>query len=174
MAKLAFGLNMSLDGYVDHDRFAPDPVLFRHFIDQVRRETASVYGRRMYEIMAYWDEDQPGWDHAEREYAEVWRAQPKYVVSRTLKSVGPNATLISKDPEVAIRRLKAELSGEISITGPHLAQSFASLVDEYQIYLHPVVLGTGTPMFRGPRPPMRLTGTERIGENVVRLTYMPA
>ena len=84
MAKLAYGLNMSLDGFVDHDRFAPDAVLFRHFIEQVRHETASIYGRRMYEIMAYWDEDQPGWDEAEREYAEVWRAQPKYVVSRTL------------------------------------------------------------------------------------------
>lgn len=174
MAKLAYGLNMSLDGFVDHDRFAPDPVLFRHFINQVKHETASIYGRRMYELMAYWDEDQPGWDDAEREYAEVWRAQPKYVVSRTLKSVGPNATLISHDPEASIRRLKTELEGEISITGPHLAHSFAALVDEYQIYLHPVLLGTGTPMFRGPRPPLRLTGTERIGENVVRLTYVPA
>ncbi|MEQ9505998.1 MAG: dihydrofolate reductase family protein [Hyphomonas sp.] len=173
MAKLAFGLNMSLDGYVDHDRFAPDPVLFRHFIEQVRFETASIYGRRMYEIMAYWDEDQPGWQDAEREYAEVWRAQPKYVVSRTLTAVGPNATLISENVEAEIRRLKADLDGEISITGPNLASSLAPLIDEYQIYLHPVILGTGTPMFQGPRPPLRLTGTERIGENAVRLTYVP-
>lgn len=174
MAKLAFGLNMSLDGYVDHDRFAPDPVLFRHFIDQVRRETASVYGRRMYEIMAYWDEDQPGWDDAERDYAEAWRAQPKYVVSRTLTSVGPNATLISDNVEAELRRLKADIEGEISITGPQLAYSFTPLIDEYQIYLHPVVLGKGTPMFPGPRPPLRLTGTDRIGESVIRLTYVPA
>lgn len=174
MAKLAFGLNMSLDGYVDHDRFAPDPVLFRHFIDQVRRETASVYGRRMYEIMAWWDEDQPGWDDAEREYAEAWRAQPKYVVSRTLKAVGPNATLISDNVEAELRRLKADFQGEISITGPQLAYGLTPLIDEYQIYLHPVVLGTGTPMFPGPRPPLRLTGTDRIGESVIRLTYVPA
>ncbi len=174
MAKLAFGLNMSLDGYVDHDRFAPDPVVFRHFIEQVRHETASIYGRRMYEIMAYWDEDQPGWQDAEREYAEVWRAQPKYVVSRTLKSVGPNATLISDNVETEIRRLKADLDGEISITGPNLASSLAPLIDEYQIYLHPVVLGSGRPMFEGPRPPLRLTASERIGESVMRLTYVPA
>lgn len=118
MAKLVYGLNMSLDGYVDHDAFAPEPAAFRHFIEQVRHETASIYGRRMYEIMAYWDEDQLGWDAAEREYAEAWRAQPKYVVSGTLKSVGPNATLISEDVENAVRRLKADLTGEVSVTGP--------------------------------------------------------
>ena len=174
MAKLVYGLNMSLDGYVDHDAFAPEPAAFRHFIEQVRHETASIYGRRMYEIMAYWDEDQPGWDAAEREYAEAWRAQPKYVVSRTLKSVGPNATLISEDVENAVRRLKAELTGEVSVTGPKLAHSLAPLIDEYQLYLHPVILGKGTPMFPGPRPPLRLTGTQRIGESVIRLTYVPA
>jgi dihydrofolate reductase len=174
MAKLAFGLNMSLDGYVDHDRFAPDPLPFRHFIDQVRRETASVYGRRMYEIMAWWDEDQPGWDDAECEYAEAWRAQPKYIVSRTLNSVGPNATLISDNVEAELRRMKADIVGEISIIGPQLAYSLKPLIDEYQIYLHPVVLGKGTPMVPGPRPPLRLTGTDRIGESVIRLTYVPA
>ena len=167
MAKLVYGLNMSLDGNVDHTAFAPDAVVFRHFIEQVRHETASIYGRRMYEIMAYWDEDQPGWDDAEREYAEVWRAQPKHVVSRTLTSVGPNATLISTDVE-------AELSGEISITGPVLAGSLMPLIDEYQVYLHPVAAGPGTPFFTSPPPPLRVAATDRIGDSVVRLTYVPA
>lgn len=174
MAKLVYGLNMSLDGNVDHTAFAPAPDVFRHFIEQVRRETASIYGRRMYEIMAYWDEDQPGWDAAEREYAEAWRAQPKYVVSRTLKSVGPNAALISTDVETEIRRLKAELTGEISITGPVLASSLIPLIDEYQLYLHPVFTGPGTPFFTGPAPALRLKNSERIGESVVRLTYVAA
>lgn len=173
MAKLVYGLNMSLDGYVNHDAFAPEPAVFRHFIEQVRYETASVYGRRMYEIMAYWDEDQPGWDAAEREYAEVWRQQPKYVVSRTLKSVGPNATLISSDVETEIRRLKAELGGEMSITGPELAYSLTPLIDEYQIYLHPAVVGTGKPFFAGAPPPLRLRASDRIGDSVIRLTYVP-
>ncbi len=128
----------------------------------------------MYKIMAYRDEDQPGWEDAEREYAGVWRAQPRYVVSRTLNSAGPNATLISADVEDTISRLKSELAGEVSITGSNLASSLTPLIDEYQIYLHPVVLGSGKPMFMGPRPPLRLTGTERIGESVVRLTYVPA
>ncbi|MGC1843237.1 MAG: dihydrofolate reductase, partial [Pseudolabrys sp.] len=88
MAKLVFGLNLSLDGYVDHDHqeFAPGPSLFRHFTEQVRDLTGSVYGRRMYEVMRYWDEDRPEWDAEERDFAAAWRSQPKWVVSRSLKS----------------------------------------------------------------------------------------
>ena len=89
MAKLVFGMNQSLDGYVDHLEFRPNPVLFRHFIEQVRDLTGSAYGRRMYEVMRYWDDDRADWDAEERDYAAVWRSQPKWVVSRSLKSVGP-------------------------------------------------------------------------------------
>jgi hypothetical protein len=99
MAKIVFGMNLSLDGYVDHEAFAPDPVLFRHFIEQMRGLTGSVYGRRMYEVMRYWDEDRPDWDAEERDFATAWRSQPKWVVSRSLKSVGPNATLVEDDIE---------------------------------------------------------------------------
>src|SRR5215831_13019264 len=105
MAKLVFGLNQSLDGYVDHQEFAPGPSLFRHFTEQVRDLTGSVYGRRMYEVMRYWDEDRPEWDAAERDFAAAWRSQPKWVVSRSLKSVGPNATLVADDVEAVIRGL---------------------------------------------------------------------
>ena len=89
----------SLDGYVDHVAFAPDPVLFRHFIEHVHGLTGSVYGRRMYEVMRYWDEDRPEWSAEERDFAAAWRSQPKWVVSRSLKSVGPNATLVEDDIE---------------------------------------------------------------------------
>jgi dihydrofolate reductase len=176
MAKLVFGLNQSLDGYVDHQRMLPDPGLFRHFIELVRGLTASVYGRRIYEVMRYWDEDQPGWDAEERDYAAVWRSQPKWVVSRSLKSVGPNATLVQDDVEAVIRGLKAELAGEIEVAGPDLARSLTDLglIDEYRLYLHPVVLGGGKPFFAGPRPPLRLVASDRIGEDVMRLTYVPA
>lgn len=176
MAKLVFALNQSLDGYVDHTAFAPDPVLFRHFIDDVRGLAGSVYGRRMYEVMRYWDEDHPEWDEAEREYAAAWRSQPKWVVSRSLKSVGPNATLVQDEVEAAIRGLKARLDGVIEVAGPELAGSLTDLglVDEYRLYLHPVVLGHGKPFFAGPRPPLRLVASDRIGEDVIRLTYVPA
>ena len=113
MAKLVFGMNQSLDGYVDHMAFAPGPALFRHWIEQVRGLTGSVYGRRMYEIMRYWDDDLPEWGAEEREFAVAWRSQPKWVISRSLKSVGPNATLVEDDIETAIRGLKAQHVGEI-------------------------------------------------------------
>jgi dihydrofolate reductase len=176
MAKLAFGLNQSLDGYVDHEGFAPGPALFRHFIERVRDTAGSVYGRRMYEVMRYWDEDHSDWDAEKRDYAAVWRSQPKWVVSRSLKSVGPNATLVADDVETVIRGLKAQLVGEIEVGGPELARSLGDLglIDEYLLYLHPVVLGRGKPFFAGPRPPLRLVANDLIGEGTIRLTYVPA
>jgi dihydrofolate reductase len=176
MAKLVFGMNQSLDGYVDHMRFAPGPTLFRHFVKETEGQTGSVYGRKVYELMRYWDDDHPEWDADRRAFAAAWRKQPKWVASRSLKSVGPNARLVEGDLEGAIRKLKAERDGEIEVAGPELAQSLTALglIDEYRIYLHPVVLGRGTPYFAGPRPPLRLMTHDRIGEDVIRLTYVPA
>jgi len=176
MAKLVFGMNQSLDGYVDHMEFGPSPTLFRHFIAEAQQQAGSVYGRKMYEIMRYFDDDHPEWDGDRQAFAAAWRKQPKWVVSRSLTSVGPNATLVGDDLEGAIRRLKAEHSGEIEVAGPDLARSLTDLglIDEYRIYLHPVVLGHGTPYFAGPRPPLRLMTHDRIGEDVIRLTYVPA
>ena len=176
MARLVFGMNQSLDGYVDHMKFAPDPTLFRHFIEEAKQQTGSLYGRRIYEIMRYWDDEHPEWDADEQAFAAAWRRQPKWVVSRSLPSVGPNARLLKGDIEGAVRKLKAEHDGEIEVAGPNLAQSLnrLGLIDEYRIYLHPVVLGEGTPYFAGPRPPLRLVGHDRIGEDVVRLRYVPA
>jgi len=176
MAKIVFGMNQSLDGYVDHQEFAPEPALFRHWIERVRSLSGSVYGRRMYEIMRYWDDDHPEWSAAEQEFAAAWRKLPKWVVSRTLKSVGPNATLVSDDMEAVIRDLKARIDGEIAVAGPDLARSLTELglIDEYRLYFHPVVLGRGTPFFGGPRPRLRLVSTDLIGKETVRLTYVPA
>jgi dihydrofolate reductase len=176
VAKLVFGMNQSLDGYVDHTEFGPGPALFRHFIEQVRGLTGSVYGRRLYEVMRYWDEDRPEWNAEEREFAAAWRNQPKWVVSRSLKSVGPNASLVADNFEDVMRGLKAQLVGEIAVGGPDLARSLTDLglIDEYRLYLHPVVLGCGTPFFAGPRPPLRLMSSDLIGEDTIRLTYVPA
>ncbi|WP_234972999.1 dihydrofolate reductase family protein [Paenibacillus vortex] len=97
-------------------------------------------------------------------------------MSKTLKSVGPNASLIEGDLAAAISGLKAQHEGVIEVAGPELAHSLTELglVDEYRLYLHPVVLGHGKPFFAGPRPPLRLVASDRIGENVIRLTYVPA
>ena len=177
MARLVFELNQSLDGYVDHMKMGPPrPALFRHFVERTRELSGMVYGRRMYEVMRYWDDDLPDWGADEREYAAVWRNQRKWVVSRSLKSAGPNATLVGDDVEAAIRGLKAQLGGEIEMAGPELAASLGELglVDAYRLYLHPVVLGGGKPFFAGPRPPLRLTASDLIVEDVIRLTYVPA
>ena len=176
MAKLVYGLSQSLDGYVDHMKLGPPPpAAFRHFLELVRGMTGLIYGRRMYEIMCYWDEDSPDWDADDREFAMVYRSRPKWVVSHSLKSVGPNATLIGDDFETAIRRLKAERAGEIHVGGPSLARSLteAGLIDEYRLYFRPIVLGGGTPFFSGPRPPLHLVASDLIVDDWIRLTYVP-
>jgi dihydrofolate reductase len=177
MAKLVYGLSQSLDGYVDHMELRPPaPASFRHFIGLVRGLTGVIYGRATYEIMRYWDEDLPDWDAEDRDFAAAWRSQPKWVVSRSLKSIGFNATLVADDFETVIRRLKAELAGEIYVGGPVLAQSLteAGLIDEYRLYLRPVVLGGGKPFLAGPRPPLHLVATHLIADDLIRLTYVPA
>lgn len=176
MATLVFGMNQSLDGNVDHTAFAPGPGLFRHFVEEARQQSGAIYGRVMYGLMRYWDDEDDGWTDDERAFAEAWRAVPKWVVSSTLESVGPNATLVNDDLEGAVRAIKAEHDGEIEVAGPRLAHALTELglVDEYRIYLHPVVVGPGPSYFRGPRPPLRLVGHDEIADGVLRLAYVPA
>jgi len=177
MAKLVFGLMQSLDGYVDHQELGPPaPSAFRYFLGHVQGLAGMLYGRRMYEIMRYWDDDLPDWDADDREFAAAWRSKPKWVVSRSLTSVGPNATLVADDIEAVIRELKARLAGEIDVAGPDLARSLTDLglIDEYQLYFRPVVLGRGKPFFMGSRPSLRFVASDLIGEDMIRLTYVPA
>ena len=176
MAKLVFGMNQSLDGCVDHTAFEPGRALFRHFIEEVRSQAGCLYGRKMYDVMRYWDDDDPGWDDDEVAFAEAWRSQPKWVVSRSATPVGPHATLIRDGLEAAVRNLKADHDGEIEVAGPSLASSLneLGLIEEYRIYLHPVVLGRGKPFFAGPRPPLHLVAHDRLDDDVVRLIYVPA
>lgn len=177
MARIVFGLSQSLDGYVDHIKLGPPgPDAFRHFIEMVRGLTGFIHGRRTYEIMRYWDEDLPDWDAKDREFASAWRSKPKWVVSRSLKSVGPNATLMSEEFKQDILKMKVDLPGEILVGGPVLAHSLteAGLIDEYQLYFRPVVLGGGAPFFVGPMPPLHLVASDLIAEDLIRLRYVPA
>jgi dihydrofolate reductase len=176
MARLVYAMNVSLDGYVDHQEFVPDLALFHHWTEQVRNATGSLYGRRTYEIMRYWDEERPEWTADERDFAAAWRSRPKWVVSRSLAAVGPDATLVSGDVETAVGDLRTRLTGEIAVAGPDLARSLTDLglIDEYRLYFHPVVLGRGTPFFAGARPPLRLVASDRVGGDAIRLTYVPA
>jgi dihydrofolate reductase len=178
MAKLVFGMMQSLDGYVAGAAGGPQlpppgERLHRHFNDHVRASAGLIYGRRMYEVMRYWDADQPDWEAVEQDFAAAWRAKPKWVVSRTLESVGPNATLVRDDAGALVRMLKPKLDGEIDVSGPELAGGLTAvgLIDEYRLYFRPYVLGAGKPYFAGPRPRLRLLSAEAIGEDAVRLTY---
>jgi dihydrofolate reductase len=157
-------------------RVRDERVLRRHFIELVRSLTGTVYGRGLYEVMRYWDEDHPDWNSEARDFAAAWRHQRKWVVSRSLKSVGPNATLVEGDLEATIRGLKAQLGGQIDVGGPNLARSLTDLglIDEYRLYFRPFVVGHGTPFFAGPRPPLRFLASDLISEDAIRLTYVPA
>jgi len=181
MAKLVFGMNVSLDGYVDDAGGnlvmpAPGPDLFRYWIDTVGSHACTIYGRRMYEVMRYWDDDNAEWTDPLREFATVWRAMPKWVVSGTLESVGPNARLITGDIEGQVRDLKARTDGTISVSGARIAglMTRLGLIDEYQIVLRPYVLGQGKPFFDGARPPLRLVSSDHLDHETVRLIYGPA
>jgi dihydrofolate reductase len=171
----------SLDGYIDGPAGnlqlgPPGPILGRHFNDLFRGTDGVLYGRRIYEVMRYWDEDQPGWDEGDHEFAQAWRSKPKWVASRSLTSVGPNATLVQGDVCDFAARLKSKRDGDIDVAGAELASvlSAAGLIDEYRLYFRPYVLGGGKPYFAGPVPPLRLVRHDAIGEDTVRLTYVPA
>lgn len=181
MARLIFGMMQSLDGYIDGPAGnlqlgPPGPILSRHFLDHMRASEGILYGRRMYQIMRYWDEDQPGWDEADHDFAQAYRPKPKWVASRSLTSVGPNATLVQGDLIDFAANLKSKRDGDIDVAGAELANvlSAAGLLDEYRLYFRPYVLGSGKPFFAGPRPSLRLVKHEAIGEDAVRLTYVPA
>ena len=161
MGGLIFGMMHSLDGYIDGPAGdvqlgPPGPILFRHFTDYVRGSDGLLYGRRMYEVMRYWDEDQPGWDEIEHDFAQAWRPKPKWVASRSLTSVGPNATLVQGDLIDFAANLKPERDGDIDVADAELAnvRSAAGLIDEYRLYFRPYVLGTGKPYFAGSLPPL--------------------
>jgi dihydrofolate reductase len=184
MGTIVFGMMQSLDGYVAGVNGELEPplhsppgiALFRYWIDHVRGLAGSLYGRRMYEVMRYWEDDRTDWSASEHEFAAAWRAQRKWVASRTLTSVGANAVLVGDDLEDFVCRLKAEVDGVIAVAGPDLAASLTdlSLIDEYHLYVRPFVVGRGKPYFAGARKPLRLVGSERVGEDALKLTYVTA
>lgn len=179
MAELVYGMMQSLDGYVGAldgqiNLPMPNEALHEHWNKQMRSVAGSIYGRRMYEVMSYWDEDRPEAPRVEREFGIAYRSKPKWVVSRTLKAVGPNATLLGSDLKAEVERLKADHDGEIEVAGPEVAASLSALglIDEYRLYLMPVVLGSGKPFLREPlAAELTLAGTERLPQDVALLRY---
>lgn len=176
-------MNVSLDGYIEDLQGSigfsmPDEELHRHFNERELDIGTHLYGRRLYQAMVpYWREVGPGPEYSdvEREYARNWLQAETVVFSRTLTAVDPADRLVSSDPVAEVKRLKALPGKDMDVGGAGLAATLmaAGLVDEYRVYVAPVVLGGGKPFF----PPgvaindLRLLETETFGGGVVMLRY---
>lgn len=183
MGKLVYLFNVSLDGFVetvDHslDWTAVDDELHTWFNEQERSLDASLYGRRLYEVMAaYWPtaESDPAATEPMLEFARIWNAIPKVVFSTTLDSVGPGCRLVAGDVGDRLAELRSEFPGTLGVGGPTLASAFIErgLVDEYRLVVHPVILGAGTPFFPalGDRVGLRLLETRTFESGAVYLGY---
>jgi dihydrofolate reductase len=181
MATLVFSMGVSLDGFIagpdgDISWTAPSEELHRFHNRQAEAVDLHLCGRRLYETMLFWEtcEEQPGVSAVELEFAPIWRAMPKLVFSRTLTSVkGSNTRLATGDVVETVRELKAERDGEIAVGGAGLAADLirAGLVDEYRLFISPVVLGAGTPFFPPLNEPidLELVETRDFGSRVAYL-----
>ena len=182
MGHVIFGMNTSVDGYVAgpagsaEDMPGPSDELHQYFNELQRSAALSLYGRELYADMQYWDTDDPNWPAVQKEYADIWRATPKVVVSTTLTEVGPNTTLVSEDVDEELRRVVDETDGQIDVGGPTLAATLArlGLIDEYRMYQRPVVLGGGKPFFsEGMASGVSLLDVEMLPDDTVLLRYQP-
>lgn len=181
MATMIFAMQASLDGYIagpagGAQMSTPEAPLHRHFNRLMEKTSIAVYGRRLYEMMRYWETDNADWTEEAREFAPLWCATPKVVCSTTLREIGPNARLVSKDVVADLKRLKAETEGLITVGGAELAASLAGkgLIDEYHLYLRPYVLGGGKPFFANGIPlKLRFLGQEPLPQDSMLVRYAP-
>lgn len=183
MGKVVYLMNVSLDGFVetpDHsvDWGKVDDELHAWFNDRMRETDVSVYGRRLWEVMAaYWPtgETDPASTEVMREFARLWNATPKVVFSHELESIEHGARLVRGDVGEELAKLKREFDGEIDVGGPTLAAQFIErgLIDEYRLVAHPVVLGAGTPFFPPgmPRLDLRRIETRAFASGAMYLRY---
>ncbi|MBZ9668774.1 dihydrofolate reductase family protein [Mesorhizobium sp. ES1-3] len=184
MARIVYSMLTSLDGYIarsneDIGLPVPETELHQHFNDMMRQASAVLAGRRMYETMRFWDspERETGADEVGRDFAHAWRETPKIVFSTRLRQVGLNARLVSGDAENTVRSLKEQTGGLVILGGADFAASLtrAGLIDEYRLYMHPVVLGGGKPYFQpGLSLALKPLGTEILTQGVTLLRYAPA
>jgi dihydrofolate reductase len=182
MRKLIYSMGVSLDGYIagpggEFDWSAPDEELHRFHNEQTRELGAHICGRRLYEVMVFWetaDRDPAAEEHIV-EFARIWQALPKVVFSRTLDAVEGDARLATGGPAEELARLREEPGGDIAVGGAGLAAEFMALdlIDEYRLFVNPVVAGGGTPFFatRDGRLDLELVETQTFGSRVVYVRY---
>jgi dihydrofolate reductase len=186
MRKVIYAMSVSLDGFIEATngdlRWSdPDEELHKHFNDWEAMIDIHLYGRRLYENMAaYWPTagENPSAPKVEVEYARIWKEMKKIVFSKTLKKVGWNSQLVSENITEEVNRLKAQPGKDMSVGGAGLASTFMQLglIDEYCLYVHPIILGGGKPMFPHLRDKinLQLVETRTFGSGVVLSRYRHA
>jgi dihydrofolate reductase len=182
MRKLIYSMGVSLDGYIagpggEIDWGAPDEELHRFHNQQTRELGAHLCGRRLYEEMTYWDtaDENPDAPEYALEFARIWKSLPKIVFSNTLEKVEGNATLATGGVAEEVAELKRQPGKDLAVGGAGLASSFIELdlIDEYRLFVSPVVLGGGTPYFPTleERIDLELVETRAFGSRVVYIRY---
>jgi dihydrofolate reductase len=182
MSKLIYSMGVSLDGFIagpdgEIDWSAPDEELHRFHNEQAREAGAHLYGRRLYEVMTFWEtaDEQPSLPEHELEFARIWKDTPKIVFSKTLEKVEGNARLVRDNAAEEVAALKREPGKDLAVGGAGLASTFIELglIDEYRLFVSPVVLGGGTPYFPAldKRINLELVETRTFGSRVVYLRY---
>jgi dihydrofolate reductase len=185
MRKLIYSMGVSLDGFIagpggEIDWSAPDEELHRFHNQQAREVDVHLYRRRLYETMIFWETagENPSAPEHELEFARIWKDTPKIVFSRTLEKVEGNARLARDGAAEELARLKEQPGKDLAVGGAGLASTFIELdlVDEYRLFVAPVVLGGGTPYFpaRDERIGLELIETRTFGSRVVYLRYRRA
>jgi dihydrofolate reductase len=185
MRKVIYSMLVSLDGFVEGpnrelDWHVIDEEFHRFVNDQLREFDTCLYGRRMYEVMSYWEtaDTNPSAPAYELEFARIWKKMHKIVFSKTLEQPPGNARLVRDNIAAEITRLKAQPGKNMELGGPNIASTFTQLglIDEYRLFIQPVVLGNGTPFFpEMDKPiPLRLVESRTFGSGVVYLHYQRA
>jgi dihydrofolate reductase len=191
--KLIYSMMMSLDGFIERpplgggptdpnllDWVVIDEELHSFANDEAREAGAFLYGRRLYQNMAaFWPtaDTLPEMPAYVVDFARIWKPKPKIVFSKTLDSVEWNSRLVTGDVAEQVAKLKAEPGGYLTVGGARLATTLIDhdLIDEYRIFVHPVIIGGGTPLFPPVRADikLRLLETRKFGSGVIFLRYEP-
>jgi dihydrofolate reductase len=182
MRKLIYSMGVSLDGFIagsngEIDWSAPDEELHRFHNQQTREIGTHLCGRRLYEVMVYWEtaEENPSAPDHELEFARIWKDLPKIVFSKTLEKVEGNARLVRDSVAEEVAKLKEQPGKDLAVGGAGLASTLMKLglIDEYRLFVSPVVLGGGTPYFPalGERINLELVETQTFGSRVVYVCY---
>jgi dihydrofolate reductase len=182
MRKLIYSMGVSLDGFIagpngEIDWSAPDEELHRFHNQQTRELGAHLCGRRLYEVMEYWEtaEEKPSISECEHEFARIWKDLPKIVFSKTLDEVIGNARLVRDGVAEEVIKLKELPGKDLAVGGAGLACTLTELglIDEYRLFISPVLLGAGTPFFPPleERITLELLDTQTFGARVVYVRY---